>query len=271
MKDPLRSVILAFRRKQGAKNDLGGSGASKRHATDPYRFHLEDAFGKGGCPVCWLLTRHDERSFDSLLYEFVNDVGVRDEIRQTLGFCNYHAWVLHQVATDLFPGKLSVGGGQMGIGIIYLDLVETLVGRLKAFSSSASKRHAKTLAAPSKSTGTVCPMCSARAQFELWYLESILRNIAVKDFAEKYATCDGLCAIHLLRALELSGFDGNKRALASAEIRRLEELSVDLHEFLRKHDYRYANEGFGKEGDSWLRAVRKISGERYAAPTKTPS
>ena len=271
MKDPFRSVILACRRRLGAKNELDGSGTSKKHTTDPYRFHLEHAFGRGGCPVCWLLTRYDERCFDFLLYESVNDVGVRDEIRRTLGFCNYHAWVLHQVATDLTSGKLSVGMGRTGIGIIYLDLVETLIKRLKELSSSASKRHAKTLATPSKGTGTICPMCSARAQFELWYLESILRNIAIKDFAEKYAACDGLCAIHLLRALELSGFDGNKRALASAEIRRLEELSVDLHEFWRKHDYRYASEGFGKEGDSWLRALRKISGERYAAPTKTPS
>ena len=271
MKDPLRSVISAFRRGLGANNELGRSGASEKHTTDRYQLDLEDAFSKGGCPVCSLLIRYDERSFDSLLYEFVNDVGVRDGIRRTLGFCNYHAWVLHQVATDLTPKKLSVGMGQTGIAIIYLDLVETLVKRLKAISSSTSKRHAKTLATRSKSTGTVCPMCSARAQFELWYLESILRNIAVKDFAEKYAACDGLCAIHLLRALELSGFDGNKRALASAEIRRLEELSVDLHEFWRKHDYRYASEGFGKEGDSWLRALRKISGERYAAPTKTPS
>jgi hypothetical protein len=271
VKDTLWSVILAFRRRPGAKNEPGGSGASKKHAADPYRFDLEDAFGKGGCTVCWLLTRYDTRSFDSLLYEFVNDVGARDEIRQTLGFCNYHAWVLHQVATDLTQEKLSVGMGQTGIGIIYLDLVETLIKRLKVLSSSTSKRHAKALATFSKSTGTVCPMCSARVQFELWYLESILRNIAVKDFAEKYAACDGLCAIHLLRTLELSGFDGNKRALASAEIRCLEELSVDLHEFLRKHDYRYASEGFGKEGDSWLRALRKISGERYAAPTKTSS
>jgi hypothetical protein len=231
---------------------------------------LEDAFGRRGCPVCWLLTRYDERYFDYLLYGLVNDVGVREEIRQTLGFCNYHAWVLHQVATDL-NAKLSVGMGETGIGIIYLDLVETLIKRLKAFSSSASKRHAKTLATSPKSTGTVCPICSARAQFELWYLESILRNIVVKDFAEKYATCDGLCAIHLLRALKLSSFDANKRALAAVEIRRLEELSVDLREFWRKHDYRYASEGFGKEGDSWLRALRKISGERYAAPTKTPS
>ena len=271
MKDPFRSVILAFRRRLGAKNELGAPGASKKHVTEPFRFDLEDAFGRAGCPVCRLLTGYDERSFDSLLYESVNDVGVRNEIRQTLGFCNYHAWVLHQVATDLTSGKLSVGMGRTGIGIIYLDLVETLIERLKAFSSSTSKRHGKTLATPSKGTGTACPMCSARAQFELWYLESMLRNIEMKDFAEKYAASDGLCAIHLLRALKLPGLDGNKRALAAAEIRRLEELSVDLHEFWRKHDYRYASEGFGKEGDSWLRALRKISGERYAAPTKTPS
>jgi len=252
------------------KNEFG---AGNKDATDPYRFDLEDAFGKPGCPVCWLLTRHDERSFDSLLYEFVNDVGVREEIRRALGFCNYHAWILCQVATDLTAGRLSVGMGKTGIGIIYLDLVETVIKRLKALSFSASRRHAKTasLATPSESPDTICPMCSARAQFELWYLESILRNITVKDFAEKYAACDGLCTIHLLTTLELPGFDGNKRVLAADEIRRLEELSIDLHEFLRKHDYRYASEGFGKEADSWLRALRKISGERYAAPTKAPS
>jgi len=268
MKDPLRSAISAFRARLGGENELGVSGARKRRTTDFHPFDLEDAFGRGGCPVCWLLTRYDERSFDSLLYEFVNDVGVRDEIRQTLGFCNYHAWVLYQVATDLTAGKLSMGGGQTGIGIIYLDLVETLIERLKAFSSYAPKRHAKTLVTLSKSGGTICPMCSSRAQFEEWYLESILRNISTRDFAEKYAACDGLCSIHLLRALKLPGSEGSRRALAVAEIRRLGELSVDLHEFLRKHDYRYASEGFGKEGDSWLRAVRKISGERYAAPTK---
>jgi hypothetical protein len=259
VKAPFWSVIF---RRPGSRNEL----------SDPFQFDLEDTFAERGCPVCSLLKEYDERSFDSLLYERVNDVGVRDEIRQTLGFCNYHAWVLHQVATDeLTPGKLSVGMGKTGIGIIYLDLVETLIERLKAFSSSASKRHAKTLATPSKGTGTICPICSARAQFELWYLESILRNIAIKDFAEKYAACDGLCAIHLLRALKLSSFDANKRALAAVEIKRLEELSADLREFWRKHDYRYASEGFGKEGDSWLRALRKISGERHAAPTKTPS
>jgi len=200
----------------------------------------------------------------------VNDVGVRDQIRKTLGFCNYHAWALHQVATEFFPGKLSVGGGETGVGIIYLDLVETLIKRLKTFSSFASKRHASTPTS-SRNMGTICPMCSARARFEIWYLESILRNIVASDFAEKYAVCDGLCAIHLLRALELPGFDSNKRSLASAEIGRLEELSVDLHEFLRKHDYRYRSEGFGREGGSWLRAVRKISGEPHAAPTKTPA
>ncbi len=267
MKDPLRSVILAFRRRQGAKNE----GGREKHATDLFGFDLEDAFGKGGCPVCWLLRRYDAQSLDFLLYESVTDVGVRDKLRQTLGFCNYHAWTLHQVATDLTSGYMSAGGGMQGIGIIYLDLVETLVKQLKAFSTSRSTTHSKGIVRTSKKTGTACPLCATRAEFELWYLESILRNIVAKDFAEKYATCDGLCAIHLLRALELSGFDGNKRALASAEIRRLEELSVDLHEFLRKHDYRYASEGFGKEGDSWLRAVRKISGERHAAPTKTPS
>jgi len=263
-------MILALGRRTSVETGAHESGARHRYATDRFRFDLEDAFGKGGCPVCWLLRRYDARSLDSLLYERVNDVGVRDELRQTLGFCNYHAWALHQVATDLTSEKLSVGGGPLGIGIIYLDLVETLIKQLRAFSTSRSTTHSKGMVSASKRASTACPLCAARATFELWYLESILRNIVVKDFVEKYASTGGLCAIHLLRLLKLPGLGEYKRALASAEIKRLEELSADLHEFLRKHDYRYASEGFGKEVDSWVRALAKMSGESFAAPTKMP-
>lgn len=42
---------------------------------------------------------------------------------------------------------------------------------------------------------------------------------------------------------------------------RLEGVQGELAEFIRKNDYRYANEPSGGERDSWLRALRALGGE----------
>jgi len=41
---------------------------------------------------------------------------------------------------------------------------------------------------------------------------------------------------------------------------KLEALHTELAELIRKNDYRFMKEGFGKEGDSWLRAVAMMVG-----------
>jgi hypothetical protein len=50
--------------------------------------------------------------------------------------------------------------------------------------------------------------------------------------------------------------------LLSIQQARLETLESELSEFIRKNDYRFKTEGFGKEGDAWLRAVGLIAGSR---------
>ena len=40
--------------------------------------------------------------------------------------------------------------------------------------------------------------------------------------------------------------------------------NAELAEFIRKNDYQFSAEGFGKEGDSWLRAIGMIAGSRKA-------
>ena len=34
----------------------------------------------------------------------------------------------------------------------------------------------------------------------------------------------------------------------------------ELDEFIRKNDYRFMSEGFGSEGDAWIRAIERLSG-----------
>ncbi len=37
-------------------------------------------------------------------------------------------------------------------------------------------------------------------------------------------------------------------------------LVTELDESIRKNDYRFVSEGFGAEGDAWIRALERLSG-----------
>jgi len=224
-----------------------------------HRLDLEETFSKRGCAVCLLLKRYDVRRLDALLYESVNDVFVRDMIRKSLGFCNYHSSVMGEIAASVGGDLLSASGAPLGIGMIHIDLVETIIQQLKVGTIlNRVRRH-------SRDQREICPICRGRGELELAYLQTIVRGVSDFDFREKYLKADGLCATHLIKALKLQDPYVNRQTLAAIETLQLERLAEDLREFIRKHDYRYSKEGSGKEADSWLRALRKISGEPFAA------
>ncbi len=54
-------------------------------------YDLRDALGQPGCPVCRLTARDADRYLDGLLWEHVNDPGVRVQVREAQGFCRDHA------------------------------------------------------------------------------------------------------------------------------------------------------------------------------------
>jgi hypothetical protein len=42
----------------------------------------------------------------------------------------------------------------------------------------------------------------------------------------------------------------------------MQDLTGELKEFQRKHDYRFSSEVFGPERDSWIRAIEKMVGKK---------
>jgi hypothetical protein len=50
--------------------------------------------------------------------------------------------------------------------------------------------------------------------------------------------------------------------LLSLTRQKLTDLTGELAEFIRKNDYRFSPEGYGREGDSWKRAVAKAVGNK---------
>jgi hypothetical protein len=73
---------------------------------------------------------------------------------------------------------------------------------------------------------------------------------------------EGLCLPHLKLALGHVKEERVYESLLAVQRARLEILKNDLAEFIRKNDYQAIKEGFGKEGDAWLRAIDMIAGSR---------
>jgi hypothetical protein len=80
------------------------------------------------------------------------------------------------------------------------------------------------------------------------------------DFAEAFARSTGLCLPHLYGALAIGHDHPNLPILLVAHEQRWQGLMGDLEEFVRKFDYRYANEAMGDEKKSWRRALETFVG-----------
>lgn len=94
-------------------------------------YNLRDALAKPGCPICRLVSDAVAHYLETLLYENVNDPGIRADLRRSNGFCPHHA------------GLLRDHGDPLGHAIIYGDLIdhvlESLEGLLRACGSGSAR------------------------------------------------------------------------------------------------------------------------------------
>ena len=106
-----------------------------------------------------------------------------------------------------------------------------------------------------------CMICQEEKGAVRRYIEVFINNFEDADLQFAFKNSFGLCLPHLLTLLELC-----KDAKISAEVLNIETAKIknnieELKEFERKHDYRFSNEKFGAEGDSWIRAMEKLIGK----------
>ena len=79
---------------------------------------LLDALRRSGCAICRLATRRADRFLGSYIYEHVNDVDLRAQIRASRGFCEPHG--------EQFLEKLDA----LAVAITYRDILNSLVREL---------------------------------------------------------------------------------------------------------------------------------------------
>lgn len=230
-------------------------------------YKLLEACREPGCPVCRLEQQSVERYLDNQFYENVNSPAWRDRLRTSHAFCHEHAW-------------LSVNkrlGDALGFSIIYHDIVNSVLRQLNEVERTAQspRRRArlsgqlpeslrnlieKVLAAltPRKR----CPVCEHRDQISRNVISALLEDLPSSEMTDALQASEGLCLPHLKLALGQIKDGSIYESLLVIHRTKLESLKNELAEFIRKNDYQAIKEGFGAEGDAWLRAISMIAGRR---------
>jgi hypothetical protein len=228
---------------------------------------LLEACGAAGCPVCRLEQKSVERYLDHQFYENVNSPAWRDRLRTSQGFCYDHAWL----------GVNARLGDALGYSIIYRDIVNSVLTQLndkdspepsprrgpallRQIPEAARKLIEKTLTALSPRKR--CPVCDHRDEAARSLLAVLVEELETPEMRNALQASEGLCLPHLRLALERVKDLSACETLLSIHREKLESLRAELDEFIRKNDYQAIKEGFGQEGDAWLRAIGMIVGSR---------
>ena len=230
-------------------------------------YKILEACLEPGCPICRLEQRGVERYLDNQFYENVNSPPWRDRLRASHGFCHEHAW-------------LSVNqrlGDALGFSIIYHDIVNSLIKSLHQDASPGrtSRRGSILGQGPESLRDRIegvlaalrpkkrCPACEHREELNRDLLSALLEDLRSPEMMKSLETSEGLCLPHLRLALGSVSDGSAYETLLTLHRTKLESLKSELAEFIRKNDYQVIREGFGSEGNAWLRAISLVVGKRH--------
>jgi hypothetical protein len=105
-------------------------------------------------------------------------------------------------------------------------------------------------------------VCSLWREQERLYLHVLLDDWQEPALAQAFVASSGLCWQHTLRLVEQGRQRAHLPAVLAAQQGHLQRLQDELHEFIRKLDYRMARQPYGCEADAWQRVVAQYVGIR---------
>jgi hypothetical protein len=234
----------------------------RRQASDSakslMRAALIEALQSPACALCQIAQQNNPRYVETLLDEAVIDVDQRDAWRAAKGLCSWHAWM---------AVKSPQGAGSLAI--LYQDvlrhdlsLIDPVTAPDDRRQRSAQRRFLRRLRTwlESWQAGPMCPVCRTWGEQEDLYVQVLLNDWPEPALSQAFAASVGLCWPHLRRLAAWQPGHENLPAILKAQHACLERLQRDLESFIRKLDYRFADEPYGREADAWRRAVSLYAG-----------
>jgi len=239
--------------------DMNNESSSNELA--PLQLEFRAAMASHGCPLCRLATKAERTFIESLNYERVLDLKTRDALKASRGLCDQHSRVWQHVQ-----------GSALGVAIVYrisvLDLLrDTETDKLQpgpVFRRRGRHGRASTTAGRLEAEAS-CPACTIGEDTAARFGGQLLEDIRDAEVQALFVACGGLCLPHLRQVLMLRGAERVYELLLRTQRRAWAQLMGELDEFIRKNDYRFADESMTpEEGASWTRAIDALVGLEVA-------
>lgn len=213
-------------------------------------FDMVEAFRKAQiCALCEMEVRDTHRHLDGLLYENVNDGGVRKELIQSRGYCRRHAHLL-----------LAFGDG-LETAALYQDQIKLILEFLESLRGISAKLFRKERGRHWNISDT-CPACKLDKQRRDGLVSILVEWLDDPEMRSAIEQSPGLCVPHLLLVIGQIKDPAIRDDFLALHIEKFSGLAAEMTEFSRKFDYRFSGEGFGEEKDSWIRAVKMMVGDK---------
>lgn len=194
-------------------------------------FKLWDAFEQEECPICYLCRKSRNSYLSNFWYESVNDVGLRNHLHRSVGFC-----------PDATNASLAMGD-DLGMSIVYRSLSEDIAERLHAHESLIPEQP--------------CPVAEHVATMNHNYVRELAGHYVAQDLQDLHEKSFGLCLQHIHEVLDALPTAQLRKKFSKIEEDKFRHLDQELATFIRKTDYQN-KEPLGPERDAWIRVARKF-------------
>ena len=156
---------------------------------------------------------------------------------------------------------VSVGGGSDFAGPNILALLSSHT-HLRAGPFTWCRLPADAILCDQRDAQRDRVLCDVEQEAQRRYLNALLDGVEQGSLEQSLLDGPGsVCVRHLSRAFVLAG-ERLPLTLIDATREALTDLEADLGRYVRHSDYRFRNEPWGKERDSWKRVVIRMFGER---------
>lgn len=236
----------------------------KRERTPMDYFELIETFPKSGCAMCNLLRRDVDRAIDGMVYGFMDTQEMRDAFSQARGLCSEHGWQLKQNKFGNVLGISKLYAATLGevLSIIEATPVQDAPqSRLERLLNGERRNSANPLADQLEPAGR-CMVCERIDEREADYAAMFDQFMTETRFQQTFEESDGLCLPHLRTVLRRMSDPARIETLLSIQTRMWTELKAQVEAFAAKQNYEHIDELTEDEGESWVRAIAQMGGER---------
>ena len=236
-------------------------------------FDLVETFPKPGCAVCNLLQRDVQQYIDNMLFEFANDPGLRATFADARGMCIEHGQMM----------RYNKIGNVIGIARLYRDTLDEVLRLIDQtpLETTEPPRVQRLMGTPAKANSAAladalepregCVACEKMNEYEAEYVRIFGKYIHDTRFQEAYRESQGICLPHFRHVLRATTDPASVKQIIAIQRDIWRGLRDEVIVFMDAQNYEHMDDPIGTAGDSWIRAILRMAGERGVFGTRRKS